>query len=130
MRVKALVLIMLFVPLMVTAQTEGKYPSPDEFIKVDSMPQMIENVPPIYPAAEKEARVEGIVVIKALVGKDGSVVKAMVAQSSHNDALDKSAVEAALKNKFKPAKLENKPVAVWVSYKVVFDLGDITDEKS
>lgn len=130
MKKSALMLIMLFVPLMVMAQTGEKFPAPDEFIKVDTPPQMIQNVQPAYPAAEKEARIEGTVVIKALIDKDGAVVKAMVEQTSHDDALDKSALEAAYKNKYKPAVSEGKPTAVWVAYKVIFDLGDKTDEES
>lgn len=121
--------VMIFA-LATLVQSQDKLPGPDEFIAVDSMPQMIENVPPVYPDAVKKARIEGDVMIKALVDTNGSVVKVIVGKTSGNESLDSAAVQATYKNKFTPAKQGGKPVAVWVAYKVKFDLGDKTDEES
>ena len=42
------------------------------------------------------------------------------------EMLDESALKAAYKCRFKPAEQDGKPVAVWVTYKVVFDLDGST----
>jgi TonB family protein len=46
----------------------------------------------------------------------------MVGKSSGTESLDEAAVEAAYKCKFKPGIQNNRPIKVWVTYKVDFIL--------
>lgn len=97
----------------------------DSFIAVESMPEMLTQVSPVYPKAEKEKGIEAVVWIKALVGSSGNVLKAMTLKSEGvPEPFQRSALDAALQNRFNPAVAKGKPVAVWVTYSVNFVLSD------
>ncbi len=95
-------------------------PAIDDFVPVEQFAEMIHYVNPVYPAKELKAGVQGIVWVKVLVGRKGDVLDAVVYKTSGTKSLDKSALKAALENKFKPAIQDGKPVAMWVTYKVTF----------
>lgn len=102
---------------------ESEYlPDASEFVPVEIYPEMIYEEKPEYPRLAKQAGLEGTVWVQALVDKEGTVRKAQVARSSGTAALDEAAVEAAYKNKFKPGIQNGRPVAVWVTYKVDFQI--------
>ncbi len=128
--VKVLLLIIIsFAISMMTFNSllaeEEKIPSPDDFIAVEVMPEMIYEEPPVYPEdAIKESK-EGVVWIKAFVSKEGDVLKSIIGKSSGVKELDESALAASVKNKFKPAIQNGNPIGVWVTYKVDF----VTTEK-
>lgn len=88
----------------------------------DSLPEMIYEKQPLYPEEVKNEKIEGTVWVKVFVGEDGLVVKSEIAKSSGNDVLDKSALDAALECKYKPAIKDEKPISTWVTYKVEFSL--------
>jgi TonB family protein len=98
------------------------YPPTVPFFKVEVKPQPV-NVPvPDYPPTVRDAGIEGTAVVEALLDLDGSVMDARVLKSAGNQMLDASAVEAALKAKFTPAKQRDKPVRVWISIPYRFTL--------
>ena len=97
-------------------------PSFDTVIIVDELPVMVRQYEPEYPSLAKKAGLEGSVWIKALVDKDGTVRDVRVLVSSSVASLDDAAVKAGWKNIFRPAIRSNRPVAVWVSYRVEFKL--------
>ena len=97
---------------------------PDTLVAVDRMPELIYRSIPDYPADAKKQGIEGDVWIKALVDKQGNTVKALVAKSSGVPSLDKSALSAAHKCRYEPAVQGDKPVAVWVKFKVKFTLDE------
>ncbi len=57
---------------------------------------------PVYPQHALRARQQGLVMIRVLIGKDGSVLRADVSQSSGFELLDAAAVSATLRTKFRP----------------------------
>lgn len=97
-------------------------PEPDEFVPVEEIAQMVYQATPEYPRLAKTAGLEGLVWVKALVDKDGSVRDAMIYKSSGTTSLDEAALAVAKQNRFKPAIQNNRPVAMWVTYKVSFEL--------
>jgi len=103
---------------------QSEFPSPDDFVAVDVMPEMIKQSIPDYPEKLKKEGIKGTVWITALVDTDGKVKKALAKKSSGFDAFDKSAIKAAYGCEFKPAMQGNLRVAVWVTYKVDFALSD------
>ena len=65
---------------------------------------------PIYPSALLKKSIGGKVLVTAVVNISGQVIKATIKQSSGQSELDKAAVQAVLKWKFKPGKKNGKPV--------------------
>ncbi|MFQ5453553.1 MAG: energy transducer TonB [Candidatus Zixiibacteriota bacterium] len=110
--------------IVVDIADDDYLPSPDEFVPVEIMPEMIYQNQPEYPRLAKQAGITGVVWVKALVDKEGNVRKAMIGKSSGTASLDEAAVKAAYKNKFKPGIQNGRPVNVWVTYKVVFELNN------
>ncbi|MEK7774725.1 MAG: TonB family protein [Candidatus Zixiibacteriota bacterium] len=99
---------------------EDYMPSPDEFQKVEIQPDFISRKQPEYPRLAKQAGLSGKVWVKALVDKEGNVVKAIVGKTSGVQSLDDAAVAAAFENKFKPGIQNGRPVNCWVTYPVEF----------
>lgn len=108
--------------IVVDIDEEDYLPSIDEFVPVEEIAQMIHHVQPEYPRLAEQAGLEGIVWIKALVGSDGNVREAVVYKSSGTQSLDEAALKVAKDNKFKPAIQNGRPVAMWVTYKVAFEV--------
>jgi len=92
------------------------------FYKLEVNPKLVDAPVPVYPEAVRNAGIEGSPVVEALLNLDGSVMDARVLKSSGNQSLDASAIEAALKAKFTPAKQRDKPVRVWISIPYRFTL--------
>jgi protein TonB len=102
---------------------EEYMPEPDEFVPTEIPAEMISEAVPEYPRLAKQAGLEAVVWVKALVDKNGDVKKAMVYKSSGSKAgFDEAAVAAAYKCKFKPAVQNGRPVAVWVAFSLEFSL--------
>ena len=59
--------------------------------------------PPTYPASLRSRGIEGAVKLRLIVGRDGSVERATIVESSGYDEMDSAAVEAAYGYFFAPA---------------------------
>lgn len=95
-------------------------PSPDEFIAVDEEPQRVSIDPPVYPPMAQQAGVEGTVLVRVLVGKDGKVKDVMYIDGP--EALKDAAYASARSSVWRPALIDQKPVEVWVMMPVTFKL--------
>ena len=102
------------------AHREAGLPAYGEYIYVEELPEAIEKFAPEYPDEARENRIEGTVIVQALVGRDGQVKETRVRESV--PALDAAAVAAISRWTFKPAKTKGEPVAVWVAVPVKFTL--------
>lgn len=94
--------------------------TPVSEIFADELPEVVVRVPPEYPELALRAGVEGVVVLHALVGREGRVLQVRIL-SSH-PLLDDAARDAVAQWVFVPAKTAGRPVAVWVSVPVRFSL--------
>jgi protein TonB len=108
--------------IVVDIADEDYLPSIDEFVPVEIIAEMMYYETPGYPRLAEQAGLEGLVWVKALVGSDGNVKDAVVYKTSGTPSLDEAALAAAPKCKFKPAIQNGRPVAMWVTYKVNFEL--------
>ncbi|MBI4254559.1 MAG: energy transducer TonB [Candidatus Rokubacteria bacterium] len=77
---------------------------------------------PPYPAAARERRLEGMVLLSVLVGRSGRVVDASVAASSGSALLDDVAVAAVRTWTFVPARRGARAVESVVEIPVKFAL--------
>lgn len=83
-------------------------------------PAKLRHVPPIYPPIAQQARVEGRVIIEAIIGVDGRVKEARVLLST--PLLDQAALEAVKGWVFTPTLLNGVPVPIKMTVTVNFQL--------
>ena len=77
---------------------------------------------PVYPAASNRLRETGTVVVRVLIGEDGSAREVRVQQSSGHPRLDAAAVAAVRKARFRPYTDDGVAVAVWAPAPIEFEL--------
>ncbi len=82
----------------------------------------LNNPKPVYPAFAKRMGMEGMVMLKVLVGRQGAALKVEVAHSSGYEILDKAAVESVKNWRFVPARQGDSPVEEWVQVPLAFHL--------
>lgn len=76
----------------------------------------------VYPAVAAENGIEGIVIVRFVVGKDGSISQASVVRSV-DPSLDREALRVVNSMpKWNPGLDNGEPVAVWFTYPVHFRL--------
>ena len=81
---------------------------------------LIRKVTPGYPPLARQARIQGAVVLAAVIGKDGSIQNLKVV--SGHPMLTSSALEAVRQWKYKPYFLNGEPVEVDTQVTVNFTL--------
>jgi protein TonB len=85
-------------------------------------PKKIVNVDPVYPAIAQSARVQGVVILEAVLDANGRVDSVRVLRSI--PLLDQAAVDAVRQWRFTPALLNNEAVPVVMTVTVNFALQD------
>lgn len=83
-------------------------------------PTKIHDVRPVYPAAARRMRVEGVVILETVIGATGSVEQVRVLRSV--PLLDDAAVDAVRQWRYTPTLLNGVPVPVVMSVTVNFTL--------
>jgi protein TonB len=84
-------------------------------------PVLSSRVEPQYPEAARKARMEGVIILEAIITADGNVEDVRVLKSV-NPLLDASAVRAVQQWKYKPATLNGRSVRVYLTVTVTFRL--------
>ena len=82
----------------------------------------LNNPKPAYPTLAKRMGMEGTVMLKVLVSREGTAEKVEVAHSSGYENLDKAATEAVKNWRFIPASRALQPIDEWVQVPVAFRL--------
>jgi protein TonB len=104
----------------VSEATRGTAPEPplpgiDDYVYVEELPVPVKQIVPAYPEIARDAGVEGLVMVKVLVGKDGRVLDVWLDPKHEIPMLNDAAMSAARKWVFKPAFANGKPVPVWTA---------------
>jgi len=99
-------------------------PEPDEYVRVDQLPEPVKQVKPDYPEIAQQAGVEGLVIVKVLVGKTGHVHDVRLDDKRQVPMLNEAALAAARQWVFTPALTGGNPVAVWAAIPFHFRLHD------
>ncbi len=86
-----------------------------------TMPVIVKEVKPDYPADAKREKRQGSVMLAVMVNADGSVGDVRVKQPL-SPKLDASAVKAMKQWRFKPATRNGKPVPVETDVEMTFTL--------
>ena len=102
---------------------EAAPPPPDKPVRVGGQikaPRKVRDQPPAYPDVAKQARVEGVVVLEAVISPEGRVTDVKVLRGS--PLLDDSAVNAVKSWVYTPTLLNGVPVPVVMTVTVSFKL--------
>ena len=81
---------------------------------------LLNRVIPVYPAAAKKARIQGTVVLSAVISRNGNVANLQVL--SGPDELQQSSLDAVRQWTYKPYLLNGDPVEVKTTVNVVYSL--------
>ncbi len=95
-------------------------PRETDSVYYEDAPIAISHPEAAYPIFAREARIQGDVLLRVLVDKDGRVKNVKVVRGVKG--LDDAAVDAVKNWVFKPALSNNKPVAVWIEIPIQFRL--------
>ncbi len=96
--------------------------SPVPLIEIGTMPKPISPVKPEYPEELKEDEVEGEVIVKLSINKQGKVVKVAII-SSDNPLFTASVKKTVKKYRFIPGKdKKGHPVDVEIEMPIIFEL--------
>ena len=83
---------------------------------------LVRKVMPIYPKDAKRARIQGTVVLRAVIGTEGSVHNLRVI-SAPSAALAASAFWSVSQWEYRPYELQGQPIPVETTINVTFALG-------
>jgi bla regulator protein BlaR1 len=114
---------------------EGKSLSREEpfsLSEVDIAPQITRRVLPIYPYDASLKGLKGWVMIDCVVGTDGLATDIKAVEADPEDILEifgPPCVEAVRKYVFSPGKIAGEPVPTRVKFRIIFELGEESDEK-
>lgn len=95
-------------------------PAPEEFVAYDQEPVKVSQDVPDYPSVARSAGIEGTVLVRVLVGKNGRVKDAIYIDGP--EALKDAALKSARSSVWRPALVDHKPIEVWVNMPVTFRL--------
>ena len=99
------------------------------FVRGDvQRPVKIHEVLPQYTEEARLARIQGTVILQAVIGKGGDVERVEVLKGLPI-GLSEAAVEAVKQWRFEPATLHGKPVKVYFNLTINFRLGDKKKDK-
>ena len=102
---------------------------PPQSVKVSpnvSQGLLISKVQPIYPPLARQARVQGTVVLQAVIAKDGTIQELQV--TSGHPMLIQAAMDAVKQWRYKPYYLNGEPVLVRTTINVNFELSGAPSE--
>lgn len=83
-------------------------------------PERIRDVPPVYPQVARDAKIDGTVILEAVIATDGTVRDVRVLRS--RPLLDEAAIDAVRQWLFTPTLLNGEPVPVVMTVTVTFRL--------
>jgi TonB family protein len=87
-------------------------------------PRKIHDVKPVYPQSMRDAGIEGVVPMEAVIGRDGTVVSVRVVSAQVHPELAIAAVDAVRQWRFDSTLLNGEPVEVVMTVSVRFRLAD------
>jgi len=84
--------------------------------------KLVKKVQPVYPLLAVQGRIQGVVKLHAIIGRDGTV-KQLEVISGH-PLLLQAALDAVRQWTYQPTLLEGKPVEVDTEIDVIFQLAE------
>lgn len=85
-------------------------------------PELLEFQRPVYPKKLRERDIEGKVILKILIDKEGKVQEIQIFESSGYKTFDQIAIKSVRQWRFKPARKENQQRESWVLIPINFQI--------
>ena len=85
-----------------------------------SQGNLLQQVPPEYPPLAREARIQGLVLLETIIGRDGRVQSARILTG--HPLLAPAAADAVLQWVYRPTLLNGQPVEIVTTVSVTFSL--------
>jgi TonB family protein len=85
--------------------------------------RLITQVRPVYPDDLQQLGVEGTVMMRAVISKEGTVLNPVVVNTGVNPGLAKAALDAVRQWTYEPTLLNGQPVEVMTTIDIHFQLG-------
>ena len=104
------------------SMTGDVVPGIHEYVYVERVPEAVKQVKPVYSDIARSAGIEGKVMVRVLVGKDGHVLDARVEEKFSVPMLNDAALTAARQWVFTPGLANQQPVMCWVTIPFNFRL--------
>ena len=102
---------------------EEAVPGPYDFVPTEVLPEPVKKVTPGFPRLARLAGVTGAVQLRVLVDKEGKVKEVLVSKNSGtNVGFEEEAVEAVKQWVFSPAIQNGRPIMVWATIVMKFEL--------
>jgi TonB family protein len=112
--------------MLASEETTGG-PQDERLLDLDKQPRIIQEtlVKPVYPEEESEAGIEGRIVLRVEVIKDGTSGKIVAEEEVEgHPAFTEAAIAAVRKWRFEPGEIDGEPVTCEVRIPVEFRLDD------
>lgn len=93
----------------------------DHFHASSANPRLLFQAKPEYSQVARMSGLEGLVIVKVLVGVGGQVERVQVIQGAH-PILNQAAVKAAYQCRFEPGTQRSVPVQAWMAVPYLFRL--------
>ncbi|WP_321491453.1 TonB family protein [uncultured Desulfobacter sp.] len=93
-----------------------------ELTEVDTPPKATRKAPAMYPFGAKRKGIQGQVLIRCLVGLNGTATKHKILISEPEGEFDEAALTALQKWRFKPGILGGQAVPTWIRVPFIFKL--------
>lgn len=90
--------------------------------EVDTPPRLVRYIPPLYPTMAKRRRIEGKVLLRALITTEGKAEQISVVSAEPEGIFEEVAQKALSRWTFRPGILEGKEVPTWIEIPVAFTL--------
>lgn len=97
--------------------------SPDPPVEyVEELPSVVNEVKPDYPQIARDFGIEGLVLVRVLVGTNGRVLEVRLSEKQQVPMLNDAALAAARKWVFTPGLANGRPVTCWTAIPFRFRL--------
>ncbi|MFA6234731.1 MAG: energy transducer TonB [Bacteroidota bacterium] len=118
--------LLAFLTVPAQSQEVAKVNASDYAEEVDTPPEIVGGMKSLYkeieyPEAAKEAGIQGMVILRVLIGESGSIDDVAV-EKSDSDLLSDSAMKAVREIRFKPGLIGGKAVKTKVMIPVKYKL--------
>ena len=84
------------------------------------MSNLVHQVQPIYPTLAMKSRTQGVVILEAVITREGTIDPARIRVSSGHILLNEAAIDAVKQWRYKPTLLNGEPVEILTTISVNF----------